>query len=300
MAMICWAVNEFTKIKCVGLCPNPISGGKRLAYYAGVPFADTSYWAAGLNHFSWYLDFKYKGKDAYPLIKARFTDPAVYTKPGYLGKDQNGKEIIVDLVELEIMRKFGYMTSGSKGHIPTYTPYFRRSPAAVKQYAVPNQGNSFKIAKKRTADEDAELVKQLASGFKFPTATTEDWSKSSADIINAIETGEPCRTDGNVRNEGLITNLKQGCCVEVPCFVDKEGVHPCFVGDLPAQCAALNANSVFIQDLTVHGIVEKDKTKIAQALLIDPLTATILTIDQITAMTDELFKIDKVFLKGYK
>jgi alpha-galactosidase len=262
MAMICWAINEYTKIKCVGLCPNPPSGAQRLAKYIGAPFEEVSYWAAGLNHFSWYLDFQWKGEDAYPILREKFKDFAVYSKPDYLGKGEK-----VDLVEVEMFHRFGYFTSGSKGHIPTYTPYFRRSPAMIEKYQIGNMGNSFKIATKRTSDENEELKKQLAGGYKFAVKTDENWSKTSAAIMNSMLTGIPCRIDGNVRNTGLITNLLEGCCVEVPCLVDKEGVHPCYVGNLPPQCAALNANSVFIQELTVRGTVEKDKTKLAQAIL---------------------------------
>ena len=300
MAMICWAINEYTKIKCVGLCPNPPSGAQRLAKYAGVPYEEVSYWAAGLNHYSWYLDIHWKGKDLYPVFAEKFKDFNVYSRPGYLGKDMLGKDIDVDLVEVEMFHRFGYFTSGSKGHIPTYTPYFRRSPATIEKYRIGNMGNSFKIATKRTNDENEELKKQLASGFKFPTKTDENWSKSSAAIMNAMLTGIPCRIDGNVKNNGLITNLLEGCCVEVPCLVDKEGVHPCYVGNLPPQCACLNQNSVFIQELTVRGVVEKDKNKISQAVFLDPLTSTILTIDEMAEMLDELFKVDKQFMKGYK
>jgi alpha-galactosidase len=83
-------------------------------------------------------------------------------------------------------------------------------------------------------------------------------------------------------------------------LIDKEGVHPCYVGALPPQCAALNANSVFVQELTVKGVVEKDKNKIARAVFLDPLTSTLLTIDEMSEMVDELFKVDKQFLKGFK
>jgi alpha-galactosidase len=119
-------------------------------------------------------------------------------------------------------------------------------------------------------------------------------------IVHAIETGEPLRINSNVMNKGLITNLPEGCCVEVPCLVDKEGIHPCYVGDLPPQLAALNRTSINVQELAVRGIVEKDKTKIFHSMLLDPLTSSMLTIDEIRKMTDEMFKAGAKFLKGYK
>ena len=88
--------------------------------------------------------------------------------------------------------------------------------------------------------------------------------------------------------------------MEVPCLVDKEGIHPCFVGDLPSQLAALNRTNINVHELAVRGIAEKDKTKLFQAALLDPLTAAILTIDEIREMADELFKANVQYLKGYK
>jgi alpha-galactosidase len=115
-----------------------------------------------------------------------------------------------------------------------------------------------------------------------------------------METGLPSRINGNVKNNGLITNLPEGCCVEVPCLVDKEGIHPCYVGDLPPQLAGLNRTEINVHELAVRGIVEKNKTKIFQAILLDPLTGAMLTIDEIRKMVDEIFKAEKEYIKGYK
>src|SRR5208283_2630095 len=113
-------------------------------------------------------------------------------------------------------------------------------------------------------------------------------------------TGIPLRINANVKNKGLITNVLEGCCVEVPCLVDKEGIHPCYVGDLPPQLAALNRTNISVQELAVRGIVEKDRTKIFHSLLLDPLTSSMLTIDEIRQMVDEMFAAGKNYLKGYK
>jgi len=119
-------------------------------------------------------------------------------------------------------------------------------------------------------------------------------------IINSIETGAPSRINGNVRNDGSVTNLPQGCCVEVPCLVDKNGIHPCYVGNLPPQCAALNRTNINVQELAVLAAVETDKTMAFQAVLLDPLTSALLTIDETRAMVDEMFKAEAQHLKGYK
>jgi alpha-galactosidase len=115
-----------------------------------------------------------------------------------------------------------------------------------------------------------------------------------------METGKPSRINGNVKNSSLIPNLLEGCCVEVPCLVDKEGIHPCYVGDLPAQLAALNRTNINVQELAVRGIVEKDKIKIFYSILLDPLTSAILSIDEIRQMVDELFAANKAYLNKFK
>jgi alpha-galactosidase len=294
MAIICWAVNDYTKIKCVGLCPNPMNLAEYLAQYIGAPFEEITYWVAGINHFSWYLQFNWRGKDAYPLLREKFKDPEVYLKPGYFGKG-----VEVSITEVEMMKTFGYFTTGG-GHITMYTPYFRKRPELLEKYHLHNLHDSFAIAPKRTADEGEEMRKEILSGVKFKTFRDHNYTVIAINLIYAREIGKVMRIYGNVKNTGLITNLPEGCVVEVPLLVDKEGVHPCHIGDLPPQCAALNRTNISVQELAVRGIVEKDKNKIFQAILLDPLTSAILTIDETREMVDELFKVDKKFLKGYK
>ena len=294
MAIICWAVNDYTRIKCVGLCPNPRNLAESLARYISAPMDEITYWVAGLNHFSWYLEFKWRGVDAYPLLREKFKDPDVYMKPDYFGKG-----VEVSITEVEMMKNFGYFTTGG-GHITMYTPYFRKRPELLEKYHLHNLLDGFIQAPQRTRAEGEELKQQIKNGYKFQTFRDHNYTIIAIDIIYSMETGKPSRVFANVKNTGLITNLPGGCCVEVPCLVDKEGVHPCYIGDLPAQCAALDWTNVGVQELAVRGIVEKDKTKIFQAILLDPLTSAILTIDETRDMVDELFQVDKKFLKGYK
>jgi alpha-galactosidase len=295
MAMICWAINDYSHIKAVGLCPNAHGGATRLANYAGAKYEDCSYWAAGINHFTWYLDFRVKGEDVYPLFRKKFQDPKVYMQPDYFGKG-----VTVDVVEVEMLKNFGYFTSGSQAHLSMYMPYFRRKPELAEKYHLDDYGPIFGGAPKRTADETEELKKQVASGYKFEFTNEYRWSLHAADVMDSMETGTIRRIDGNVKNKGLITNLLEGCCVEVPCLVDKEGIHPCHIGDLPSQCATLNRANIGEQELAVRGIVEKDKKKIFQSILIDPLAASLMTIDECREMVDRMFVVDKIAMKGYK
>ena len=150
---------------------------------------------------------------------------------------------------------------------------------------------------KSRREQDEEFKQQLNSDIKFPIVRSVEYG---AAIIHSIETDTPLRINGNVKNKGLITNLLEGCCVEIPCLADKHGITPCYVGDLPSQLAALNCLSINAQELMVEGIVEKDKTKIFQASLLDPLIGTILTIDETSMMIDELFQAEESYLKDFK
>jgi alpha-galactosidase len=176
-----------------------------------------------------------------------------------------------------------------------YTPYFRKRPELIEQFKL----NSLSGAQwfDRRKKEANEFKKQVNSEEKLSTAHSGEYGSI---IIHSLETGTPSRINANVKNHKLITNLPNGCCVEVPCLVDKEGIHPCFVGDLPPQLAALNRTNINVYEMAVRGIVEKNKTKLFQAILLDPLTGAVLTIEETRNMVDEMFKAETDYVKGYK
>ena len=286
MAMITWAINDYTRIKTVGLCHSVQSTAANLAKYMGVPFEEISYWVAGINHMAWFLELKWRGQDAYPLLREKLKDPAVYSGPEahWAGPD---------VVRAEIFKAFGYFVTESSRHMGIYVPYFSKNQELVKKFKLDGDipgGN-------RRLNADAELKQQLKDNFVFPTAHSGEYGSV---IIHAMETGTPVKVNVNVMNRGLITNLQEGCCVEVPCLADKEGIHPCFVGNLPPQLAALNRTNINVQELAIRGIMEKDKTKIFQSVLLDPLTSALLTIDETRELVDLMFKAEKKYVKGYK
>jgi alpha-galactosidase len=286
MAIITWGINDYTRVKTVGLCHSVQGTSGQLAKYMGVAPEEVSYWVAGINHMAWFLELKYRGKDAYPLLREKFNDPAVYSAPDahYAGPD---------IARVEIFKAFGYFVTESSRHMASFVPYFKKNPELIEKFKLGDAppGNE------RTVKQDDDLKQQLADNFVFPTAHSGEYGSK---IIRAMETGIPLRVNTNVMNKGLITNLPQGCCVEVPCLVDKQGVSPCYIGDLPPQLAALNRSNIAVQELAIRGIMEKDKTKIFHSILLDPLTSAVTTIDETKQMVDELFKVQKQYLKGYK
>jgi alpha-galactosidase len=166
----------------------------------------------------------------------------------------------------------------------TYVPYFNKNIDTMRKYNLTVYNEA--AAEINKGKKDNELEEQLASSHKFPLNHSGEYGST---IIHSIETGTPSVIYANVKNTGLITNLQPGSCVEVPCLVDKEGIHPCYIGDLPPQLAALNRSNINVHELAVKGIVEGDRTKILQAILLDPLTGAAMTIDETRLMVDELF-----------
>jgi len=291
MAIISWAVSDYTKIKNVGLCHSVPNTTAELARYIGAPYEEISYWVAGINHMAWFLKFEWNGRDAYPLLREKFKNPALYSAP-------NAHWAGSDVVRAEIFKAFGYFVTESSRHMSEYVPYFRKRPELIEQFLLTDVGRfTVEGRVKERIDQDAELKQLLASAQQIPVKHSGEYGSI---IIHSLETGKLSRINGNVKNTGLITNLLPGCCVEVPCLVDKEGIHPCYVGDLPAQLAALNRTEVNVHELAVRGIVEKDKTKLFQAILLDPLTGAMLTIDETRRMVDEIFEAEKEYLQGYR
>lgn len=141
------------------------------------------------------------------------------------------------------------------------------------------------------------MEQQIHFNYQFPIDHNSEFGSI---IIHSLENGKPALIYRDIKSESFINNLPQGCCVEVPCLVDREGVHPCYIGNLPPQVAALNLNNVNVQELAVRGIIGKNKNIILQSILLDPLTSAVLTIDETRNMVDEMFQGNKLFLRNYK
>jgi alpha-galactosidase len=277
MAMNCWAIAEATEIATIGLCHSVQGTSQRLARYVGVPYEEVSYWVAGINHMAWFLELKRGDEDLRPRLFEAMKDPAIYDE---------------DRVRFEVMRHFGYFVTESTRHMSEYVPYFRRTREIAERYAPPWRRDYAQYVQRQSTYYE-KVRRQVDGQEPIPTDRTHEYCSY---IMHAIETNEPFRINANVPNRGLITNVPQGSCVEVPCLVDARGVHPCLVGDLPPQLAALNRSNIAVQELTVKAALEQDREAVYQAVALDPLTAAVLTLDQAHQMTDELFAASKPWL----
>jgi alpha-galactosidase len=188
------------------------------------------------------------------------------------------------------MAAFGYFHTESSHHASEYVPYFRKDPATVDSF-IPKRWDYYEICSSRdTTDRTAELLTTLKQELK-PSL------EYGAQIVNAMESDQKCVVYGNVPNRALIANLPEGCCVELACLVDANGVQPTHYGALPPQCAAVNRTNVGVQELAVQAALTGNPEHVRHAVALDPLTGALLTLDRIRAMTDELLAAHAPFLR---
>jgi alpha-galactosidase len=193
-------------------------------------------------------------------------------------------------VRTSIMRAFGYFHTESSHHASEYLPYFRKNAALVDSF-IPERWPAIG----RVRDVEAR-TRELLTAFKEELVPSTEFG---AYIIHSMVTGQPRVIYGNVPNRGLISNLPEGCCVEVPCLVDANGVQPTTIGALPPQCAAVNRTNVNVQELAVEAALTGDREHIYHAIMLDPLTSAVLTLEQIRSMTDEMLAAEMAWLPAF-
>jgi alpha-galactosidase len=268
MAMLTWAVTRATPVKVVGLCHSVQSTVRRLATYADVPLYELEYDSAGINHMAWLTRLTWNGADVYPRLREAMNHRYIFAK---------------DKVRFEIMRHFGYFVTESSEHMSEYVPYFIKSPTEVERLDIPL--DEYPRRSLGNTHEFEYTLSKLQSGGKFEIKRSEEYASL---IIHSMETDTPRHIYGNVENRGLITNLPEGCCVEVRCDLDWRGLHPVPYGELPPQLAALNRTNINVQELTVRAAIEGCRDHVYHAAYLDPHTAASLTLPQIKAMVDDL------------
>jgi alpha-galactosidase len=286
MGMNCYALGYAEKIQSIGLCHGVQTTLDLISGYVGVPKDQIDYQCAGINHMAWFLSLKDKrdGRDLYPVFKANCEKPEYYVN---------------EKVRCEVMRHFGYFMTESTGHLSEYIPWFRSSERALAAYCdEPGFGGESgayynycsMLAEKYRHIDYLELESSRISGRSVEYCSY---------ILEARETGRPFRLQGNVRNDGYITNLPPGCCVEVPVFVDNHGLHPVRVGRLPSQCAALNQTNITVQSLAAEAAFTGNPELIMQAIALDPLTSACCTLAEVRAMTAEMLEAQRQWLPQF-
>jgi alpha-galactosidase len=258
-----------------------------LADWIGAQYSDVNYLCAGINHQAWYLKYEVNGQDAYPQIRQAITErPEIYNE---------------EQVRNEIYLALGYYGTESSGHNSEYNWWFRKRSDLIEKYCSHgtgwNPGEYAYILKEYQKTEATwkdgvrvELAKEVSQ------ADLTRGQEYAAYIINALQGGEPFKFNGNVPNTGLLTNLPQGACVELPVYVDKAGFHPLHVGSLPPECALLTQLSSGIEEMAITAALSGDPQLLYRAICHDPLTAAVLSLAEIRSMVNELFAQNQAYL----
>jgi alpha-galactosidase len=280
MAMNIMALRRASPIMSVGLCHSVQGTAEQLAGDIGVPIEEINYICAGINHVAFYLKFERDGEDLYPKIAevAR----------------RNNKDIpkrwddLSDVVRYEMFRRLGYFVTESSEHFSEYSPWFikEKHPELIEEFEIPLDEYP-----RRCVNQIARW-EQVRKEMEDPNSTLEVHRSHEYGslIIHSMETGQPRVVYGNVPNDNLIDNLPQTAIVEVPCLVDKSGLQPTKIGNIPPHLAALMQTNINVQNLTVEAILTGKREHIYHAAMLDPHTAAELTLDQIWNMTDELLE----------
>lgn len=276
MAILTRVMNGCTDLPVVGLCHSVQGTGKKLAGYLDVPHEALDCWVAGINHMSWFLTLTHAGRDAYPRLRERMSDADIYAQ---------------DPVRFDILRDFGYFVTESSRHMGEYVPWFQHEPEVLDQF-----DPLYKLVPEARKALFADMGIKIEQVESIELVRSHEYASG---IMEAMTTHTPMRFNGNVLNKGLIANLPPDCCVEVPCLVDRDGVHPCAVGALPEPCAALCRTNVNVQELAAYAIRERDREAAFQALALDPCVGATMTLKQTRRMFKELWRAEGDLLAHY-
>jgi alpha-galactosidase len=285
MACNCLALGKASDVTFVGLCHGVQTTLDLIARYCQVPKEEISYLCGGINHMDWFLKLEHKGRDLYPILREVFEKPEYYKNEKVRG---------------EVFRHFGYFMTESSGHLSEYVPWFRKNKEALELYcdepSFGGESGAYYTWCKTIAEKYAQH-----DPLEFESAKIEKRSVEYCSyIMEAVTTGVPFPFMGNVRNDGYITNLPAGCCVEVPVFADDTGLHPTAICELPAQCAAVCMTNVNVQILAAEAVLNADTESIVHAVAMDPLTSAVCTLKQIREMCSEMLEAERKWMPQFE
>lgn len=290
MAMLCRAMQGQSKIQVTGLCHSVQGTAEMLAKWIGAPMEEITYLSAGINHQAFYLEYKWNGKDAYPLIRKAITErPEVYNE---------------EIVRNEMYLNLDYYVTESSGHNSEYNAWFRKRPDLIEKFCTHGTGwnpGVYGYILNEYMNRENTWKTEIDEWLAKDTVDLERGHEYAAYIFNAtIGNGDLFEFNGNVRNFGLIDNLPEGCNVEVPVLASKRGLSPMHVGPLPEHLAILVNTSACCEELAVEAAITGDPRKVFHAICFDPLTSAVLSLDEIKKMVDEMFEANRKWLPQFK
>jgi alpha-galactosidase len=289
MAMLCRAMQRESHVQVSGLCHSVQGTAHMLARWIKTPMDRITYVCGGLNHLAWYVEFKKDGQDAYPLLRKAMKKKEIYNE---------------EIVRNEMFLNLGYYVTESSGHNSEYNWWFRKRPDLIEKYCTHGTGWNPGVYGyilegygKRQRTWKRQTEKWLKDGAPI---SLERGGEYAAHIINAYMGGEPYLFNGNVPNTGLIPNLPERACVEVPVLANRRGLNPIHVGALPPQCAVLTNVNCMVEEMAVEAALTGDPTLVFQAIAHDPLTAAVLSLAEAKEMVREMLRKNKSHLPQFK
>ena len=287
MSMLCKAMQANTKVCVTGLCHSVQGGPVLFGRWLGIDPKEITYLCAGINHMAFYLDLRHNGVDLYPALRKAIERPEVYQS---------------DKVRCEMFKHLDYYPTESSGHNSEYNQWFRKRPDLIEKYCTGgtswNPGEyafslNLRIKRKETWPED--IKKWIAE-----KPDTQRGQEYAANIFNAIFGDQTMYTfNGNVLNTGLIDNLPQNSCVEVPVLASRNGIQPMHVGPMPAHLATLVGTTARLEDMIAEAAVTGDRRLVLHAVQLDPLTSAVCSLEEISQMVDLLFEKNRDYLPAF-
>ncbi|HPQ46775.1 MAG TPA: alpha-glucosidase/alpha-galactosidase [Clostridia bacterium] len=290
-AMMTWAANEYGGVRTLGLCHGVQGGHGLIADALGLPKEEVDIICAGINHQTWYISIRHKGKDMNPLLLDALKKHEKYSR--------------TEKVRIDMMERFGYFSTESNGHLSEYVAWYRKRHDEIMDWIDlgvwidGEPGGYLRQCRERKDSYDREfpeMMEKEPNKYDYSTRSHEHGSF----IIEGLETGRVYRGHFNVRNGGCITNLPEDAIVEVPGYIDANGINIPIVGDLPLGCAAVCQQSIDVQRLAVRAAVSGDVRLLKQAMMMDPLTGAVLNPPEIWKLTDEMLVAQEDWLPQYK
>ena len=290
MAMLCSYLQRVSKVHITGLCHSVQGTAQMLAEWIGAKAEEVSYTCSGINHQAFYLDFKWKGEDAYPLIRDKvLNDPAIAK---------------AEPVRNEMYLQLGYYPTESSGHNSEYNPWFRKRPDLIEKYCIDGTNwnpGAHAFILNEYLDAESTWEARFQEVIDSPDVDLERSGEYAANIFNALfGDGEPFVFNGNHLNNGIISNLPPMACVETPVLASKAGLERIHTGPLPDNLALMVGLSAGIEEMAVNAAIEGDPWKVFQANLFDPLTSAVLSMAEIKALTQEMLDKNEAFLTYFK
>lgn len=289
-AMMTWAANEFGGVKTLGLCHGVQNGHKLIGEAFSIPWQELDITCVGINHQTWYTSIKHHGvelKDK--LLEAMENNPQIAEQ---------------EKVRIDMLRRFGYFSTESNGHLSEYVPWYRKNVANIGNWICMDRwingesGGYLRHCIERRNWYETDFPNWLKQPpFEYDHARMS--IEHGAHIVEALETGRVYRGHFNVVNGGVISNLPADAVIEAPGYVDGNGISIPEYGPLPMGCAAVCNSSIQVQRLAVHAAVNGDDTLLRQAMLMDPLTGAVLEPHEIWQMTDEMLVAEEEWLPQY-